>query len=158
MWATLRHSGNVKLSRSGGGGVQEDLRELKEDARALEAHLDDSRGREARALSEAQQAREEADAQRQAVRPAAPQIASPLCAPSQPLPPARPAGIMKFRPALHGSRGTTGLLCELRSMSWGCFESYKYKCTAALVNDALAAACPRAAGPAMALVVMHALR
>lgn len=49
--------------------MQDDFRGLKEDARALETQLDQSRGREAQALSEARQAREEADAQRQTVRP-----------------------------------------------------------------------------------------
>lgn len=49
--------------------MQDDFRGLKEDARALEAQLDESRGREAKALSEAHQAREEANAQRRTVPP-----------------------------------------------------------------------------------------
>ena len=52
--------------------MQDDFRGLKEDARALEAQLDQSRGREAKAQSEAHQAREEANAQRQTVPPPPP--------------------------------------------------------------------------------------
>lgn len=48
--------------------LQDDFRGLKEDARALEGQLQTMKAREEAAVSAVTQAREDADAQRQAVR------------------------------------------------------------------------------------------
>lgn len=69
--AHMAHADDQRSWRTSGSAAapQDDFRGLKEDARALEGQLQTMKAREEAAVSAVTQAREDADAQRQAVRP-----------------------------------------------------------------------------------------